>query len=151
MNIKDQRHYRRCPKDADLDIQFKNKHFKAKMIDYSPGGISAAIEDRAPVGKGDVVEITAGDPEVKIYGEIVWSMIDKSVLRLGVRNVGRMEGLTQDYELADILIGLQRSNKTGALTISSGDIVMSIILLSLVLFIWPWAFRQEQRASLRRP
>ncbi len=128
MALKDQRHFRRWPKDLDLDIKFKNKHFRANMINYSPDGISAAIEKIAPVGKGDVVEITAGDPEVRMYGEVVWSLIDKSVLRLGIRNVGRMEGLTRDYALADILKGLQRSIRTGVLTIVSGDIEKKVYI-----------------------
>ena len=128
MTLKDQRHFRRYSKDTDLILKFKNKSFKAKMINYSPHGISAVIENIAPVGKGDVVEITAGDPAVRIYGEIAWSLIDKSVLRFGVRNVGRIEGLTKDYALADILIGLQRSNRTGVLTIGSGEIVRKIYI-----------------------
>lgn len=128
MTLKDQRHFRRCAKDADLSVKLRNKHFKAKLINFSPNGIGAAIESAAPVGKGDSVEITTEDPEVIIYGEIVWSLIDKSVLRFGVRNVGRMEGRTKDYELADILIGLQRSSRTGVLTIGNDDIVKKIYI-----------------------
>lgn len=128
MALQDQRYFRRWPKDADITLKFKNKHFKAKMINYSPNGISAAIEGRAPIGKGDVVEITSEDPDVRIYGEVIWSLIDKSVLKIGVRNVGRMEGSTKNYALADVLIGLQRSNSTGVLTINIGEIVKKIYI-----------------------
>jgi curved DNA-binding protein CbpA len=128
MNPSDKRHFRRCLSASDFTLKFRKKYFKAKMINYSPDGIGAVIEDIAPVGKGDVVEIIAEDPEVSTFGEIVWSLIDKSLLRFGVKNVGRMEGLTKDYGLADILIGLQRSNRTGILTVGSGDIVKRIYI-----------------------
>lgn len=98
------------------------------MINYSPDGIGALIENKAPIGKGDVVEIIAEDPEIKTFGEIVWSVIERSNLSLGVKNVGRMGGATKDYRLADILIGLQRSLKTGVLTIASGDILKRIYI-----------------------
>lgn len=98
------------------------------MINYSPEGICALIESIAPIAKGDLVEITAEDPEVKTYGEVVWSVIEKATLRCGVKNVGRIEGLTKDCGLADLLIGLQRGNRTGVLTVRSGDIVKSIYI-----------------------
>lgn len=128
MNLKDQRQFRRCQKDTDLTLKFKNKFIKAKMTNYSPGGIGAVIKNIAPIGKGDVVEIIAEGPEIRTYGKVAWSVIDKSVLRLGLKNIGRIKGLTDDYGLTDILIGLQRGNRTGVLTVESGDIVKSIYI-----------------------
>jgi hypothetical protein len=128
MDPKDQRHFRRYLAASDLTLKFKKKYYKAKLINYSPDGIGAVIENMAPVGKGDVVEISVEDPDVRTYGEIVWSLIDKSILRFGAKNVGQMEGLMKDYGLADILKGLQRGNRTGILTVESGDIVKRIYI-----------------------
>jgi curved DNA-binding protein CbpA len=128
MNLKDQRLFRRYTRDTDIVLKFRKKYFKAKMNNYSPDGIGAVIENKAPIGKGDVVEIIADDPEIKTFGEVVWSMIERSTLSVGVKNVGRMDGATNDYRLADILIGLQRGLKTGVLTIASGNTVKKIYI-----------------------
>lgn len=98
------------------------------MINFSPDGIGADIENKAPVGKGDVVEIISDDPEISTYGEIAWSVIDKSILRFGVKNVMRLEGLAKDYSLADVLIGLQRGLRTGVLTVKGDDAVKKIYI-----------------------
>jgi len=128
MNLKDKRHFRRYPRDMDITLKCRKKYFKAKMTNYSPGGIGAAIANSAPVGKGDVVEITAEDPEIRTYGEIVWSVIENSTLRLGIKNVMRLEGLEKNYRLADVLIGLQRGLRTGVLTVKGGDGVKKIYI-----------------------
>lgn len=128
MDLKDKRLFRRYLKDTDIDLKFRNRHFRAKIVNYSPDGIGATIENIAPVGKGDIVEITAEDPEIRTYGEIVWSVIDRSTLRFGLKNVMRLEGQAKDYRLADVLIGLQRGLRTGVLTVKGGDAVKKIYI-----------------------
>lgn len=86
------------------------------------------MANMAPVGKGDVVEITAEDLEISTYGEIIWSVIESSTLRFGVKNVMRLEGSTKDYKLADVLLGLQRGLRTGVLTVISRDAIKKIYI-----------------------
>jgi len=128
MNLKDKRHFRRYPKDTDITLKFRKKDFKAKMINYSPDGIGGVIENIAPIGKGDVVEIAAEDPAIRTYGELVWSVIERSTLKFGVKNAMQLEGLEKDYKLADVLIGLQRGLRTGVLTVKNGDAVKKIYI-----------------------
>lgn len=126
MGSKEKRSFRRYFKASDFNLKINNKSFKAKITDYSLDGLGAVVEDSPPIKKGDVVDLTINEPEIKIDGEIVWAKRDQWGLRIGVRNIGELKGLIKDFGLADTLIGLQRTQKTGIFTIKSGTIVKKI-------------------------
>lgn len=128
MGSKEKRSFRRYPKISDFDLKINNKSFKAKITDYSLDGLGAVVEDSPPIKKGDVIDLTINEPEIKIDGEIVWAKRDQLGLRIGVRNIGGLKGLIKDFGLADTLIGLQRSNKTGILTVQFADVVKKVYI-----------------------
>jgi hypothetical protein len=61
-------------------------------------------------------------------GGVVWSKRGKLKVKIGIENIGHMKGRLKDFRLADTLIGLQRSQKTGILTVESGNIVKKIYI-----------------------
>ncbi|MBI5103122.1 MAG: DnaJ domain-containing protein, partial [Nitrospirae bacterium] len=128
MDYKDRRNFRRYHTNAELDLKFKSRTFKGKLTDYSFGGVSAAFENILPIGKGDMVELFSYDPEMRVFGEVVWSIIVRSSLKIGVKNIMRLRGLTKHFQFADILTGLQRGQKTGVLLFESGNIVKKIYI-----------------------
>lgn len=128
MNSIDKRYFKRYFKTADVHLKHKNKSFTAKAVDYSLTGLGAVVEDGAHLGEGDVIAIDIKDPEIKTYGEVVWSSNGRSRTRIGITNIGRLKGLLQDFNLADTIIGLQRSKKTGILKIECGDILKKVYI-----------------------
>jgi len=128
MSSKERRRYRRYTKTTDIDLKCGSKHFKAKMLDYSMSGVRVEVEDSAQLKEGDIVDLIIRDPDISATGGVVWSMKDSSGLKIGIEHIGQMKGLLKDFRLADTLIGLQRSQKTGILTVESGDIVKKIYI-----------------------
>lgn len=128
MVSKDKRRFRRYPKVSEFNLKIKNRTFKARTIDYSSEGIGAVIEGTPTIKRGDVIDLTINEPELKIDGEIVWAKCDQRELKIGVRNIGGLKGLIKDFGLADILIGMQRTGKTGILTVKSGTMLKKIFI-----------------------
>ncbi|MFZ3137080.1 MAG: DUF4388 domain-containing protein [Thermodesulfovibrionales bacterium] len=128
MSSKERRRYRRYTKTTDFELKFDSKQLKAKMLDYSLSGFRVVVEDSAQLKKGDIVDLIIREPEIKTAGGIVWSMKDSSGLQIGIENIGKLKGIIKDFRLADTLIGLQRSQKTGILTVESGDIVKKVYI-----------------------
>jgi hypothetical protein len=128
MNIKEKRRFKRYTKKMDIDLKCGSKQLKAKMLDYSLSGVRVVVEDSAQLKEGDIVDLIVGEPEIKTAGGVVWSMKDGSALKIGIEHIGQIKGLIKDFRLADTLIGLQRTQKTGILTVESGDIVKKIYI-----------------------
>jgi tetratricopeptide (TPR) repeat protein len=128
MNIKEKRRFRRYIKNTHFDLKCGSKQLKAKMLDYSLSGVRALVEDSTELKEGDIVDLIIREPEIKTAGGIVWSIKDSSGLQIGIEHIGQMKGLLKNFRLADTLIGLQRSQKTGILTVESGDIVKKIYI-----------------------
>lgn len=122
---------------AEFKININGRIFKSELIDYSFGGLRVFIEDSPPVSKETVIDVDTTVPYVRSKGKIVWSKKEGSGLMVGLKKVSLPKtGFLRDYALADILIGLQRSNATGVLRISDksgskkiflkdGDIIFS--------------------------
>lgn len=128
MDKKEKRHFRRYKKRSKFDLLIRGKSFKAETIDYSLSGIGAIVEDSPPIKEGDVIDLNITSPPIKTNGKVVWARRLSSGLKIGIRNIGNLKGDIRDYELADTLIGLQRTNETGILEVRSGAIVKRIYI-----------------------
>lgn len=128
MDKKEKRHFRRYKKRSKFDLLIRGKSFKAETIDYSLSGIGAIVEDSPPIKEGDIIDLNITAPPIKTNGKVVWAKRLSSGLKIGIRNIGNLKGDIKDYELADTLTGLQRTNKTGMLEVRSGAIVKRIYI-----------------------
>ena len=128
MSSKERRRYIRYSKNKDIDLKFNSKHFKAKMLDYSLSGFRAVVEDTSSLKEGDIIDLVINDPEIKTTGGIAWTMKDGAGLKIGIENIGKLQGHIKDFRLADTLIGLQRSRKTGILTVKNRDIIKKVYI-----------------------
>lgn len=122
MSTEERRRFKRYSKKSGFDIFLHDRLLRAKIIDYSLTGIGVLVEGTSPVRKNDIVDIEIGEPEIKTTGGIAWTKGERAGLKIGIENVGQLKGLFRDFRLADTLIGLQRSQKTGLLTVKNGDI-----------------------------
>jgi len=128
MDKKDRRHFRRYKKHSEFNLLLKGKPYKAEIINYSLNGIGAVIEDTPPIKEGDVIDLNIASPPIKADGKVIWRRKVNSGLKIGIKNIGDLKGDIKDYELADILTGLQRTNKTGILEVVSGAICKRIYI-----------------------
>lgn len=128
MRTEDNRRFKRYAKSTDFELKHKNKHIKAKMLDYSLSGIGAVIEDASRLKKGDIIHITIKEPAIKTAGGVVWAKSHKAGLKIGVENIGKLKGLIKDFTLSDTLIGLQWSRKTGILKVESRDVLKRVYI-----------------------
>ncbi len=128
MVARDKRKFRRYQKTREVPITFRNKVIRAKMLDYSLDGVGIFVEGSAVISKGDIIRVALDGAETGIGGEVVWSCIEKSGLRLGIRTEGCYRGLIHDFRFSDTLIGLHRNRKTGIMTIRYGAVVKKIYI-----------------------
>ncbi|MGC2063060.1 MAG: DUF4388 domain-containing protein [Thermodesulfovibrionales bacterium] len=128
MVARDKRKFRRYQKTGEVPITFRNRVIRARMLDYSLDGVGVFIEGSAVISKGDVINITMHNTENAVGGEVVWSCIEGTGIRLGVRTKGLFSGLIHDFRFSDTLIGLHRNRKTGIMTIRYGTIIKKIYI-----------------------
>jgi tetratricopeptide (TPR) repeat protein len=119
---KERRQFRRYRKASDLDMKDAGTLVPAKLIDYSVEGVGVLVDRASRFAKGDAVEVHIAELQMRMCGEIIWVAPGGSGLRVGIRNIGKLEGCLENFELAETLIGLQRTGKTGILAVTSGEI-----------------------------
>jgi len=126
---KDKRHFKRYRRQSNLKLNIAGKAFKAKTIDYSLDGIGAVIEDTPLIAKGAIVDLDIKAPYLHTKGKVVWARKSGSGLMVGIKRLDfPKKGCLDDYPLADILIGLQRSGTIGVLQIESNTIIKKIYI-----------------------
>lgn len=120
----DRRHFKRYPRKSELDPKLNKNSHKIQIVDYSLGGIGAVIGDSLGIAKGDIISIDMEDLEMKTFGQVVWL----SGRRIGIKNIGQLKGRVSDFRISDVLIGLQRTSKTGIFTVQNGSIVRTVFV-----------------------
>jgi curved DNA-binding protein CbpA len=119
----DIRFFRRYPKSIDFTFIIQGRSLLARTIDYSLSGIGIAIDDVAPpLTRGAVVSIDIDELNLHEKGKVAWVRKTPSSLRVGLLRRKPWGGSFRLYPLPDILIGLQRTLKTGILDVRRGVI-----------------------------
>jgi hypothetical protein len=121
MNSIDRRTFKRYKKETTFKLQLKTGMCDCRTIDYSAEGICLHMFDKKlSLLPGDTVEFTLQDPELEFLGEVVWIKEADNGHVAGFKRIGNFKGTCVDFQLADIMIGLQRTMKTGILEIIQG-------------------------------
>lgn len=126
MATEEKRHFKRYKRRCRSNLLTKGKTFNAETVDYSAEGVGAVVDDDPPVSERAVIDIDVPDLNVRTNGQIVWIKRIPSGVRVGVKKLGPLSGLLKDYRIADILLDLQRSGKTGVLMVKSDSILKRI-------------------------
>jgi curved DNA-binding protein CbpA len=100
-------------------IKEKEPH-QVEIFDYSLNGVGLILEGSLPINRGDVVRINNDDLSLNATCEVKWLSKTSSGFKIGLHRLDEMKGFLKDYRLSDIFIGLQRSLKTGILSVTSG-------------------------------
>lgn len=124
----DIRYFRRYPKEADFAITLGGRPFNAKTVDYSLDGVRIVIEDSPPLNPGDDIPLDIEELDIHQRGRVVWTEKVHPGLKAGVLKTGPLKGTLKNYPLPDILIGLQRTLKTGILDVRRGSLYKKVYI-----------------------
>jgi curved DNA-binding protein CbpA len=114
----DIRFFRRYPREIRFTLTIKDRIYEAKTVDYSLIGVGIIINDPdAPLNKGDLIGLDINELDLHEETKAAWVDEGPSGLRVGVQRIESFKGRFNIYPLPDILIGLQRTLKTGALEV----------------------------------
>ena len=122
MAAKHKRHFKRYRKASDFAVKLNNKYYRARLTDYSIDGLGLIIEDPPEIAEGDIIEVALEEPAIKAAEEVVWLSKAPAGLRIGLRNVGHLKGFLKDFGIADMLLGLKGSKKTGILSVENDGV-----------------------------
>lgn len=121
MHAVDNRTFKRYKKESAFKLELKTGIYDCKTVDYSAEGICLHILGESfSLLPGDTVEFTIHDPELEFLGEVVWIKETGGGHIAGFKRIGNFKGTSEDFQLADIMIGLQRTMKTGVLEVIQG-------------------------------
>ncbi len=128
MTDKYTRKFARYRSDAEFIIKIDSGQYKCKTIDYSDGIGILIDNDSLSLVPGNLVDVSIHSPEIELKGEVVWTKKVASGLRVGIKRVNVLNGSLSDFRLSDILIGIQRSTKTGILEVTRGPMFKRIYI-----------------------
>jgi len=126
MGQAESRNFKRYKSKSGFKFLLKGKEFNAEAIDYSADGLGFVVEEPLPIRKNEVLALNIKSLNIDTLGIVVWLGQTMSGTRVGIQTPGPIKGSLKDYWLSDILIGVQRSGKTGILEVSSGRIQKKI-------------------------
>ena len=126
---KDKRSFKRYCTKSSLKLDINGREYNANAVDYSFDGIGAVVENARPIAKGASVNVHMDNPVLDAKGEVAWIQKTPQGLTVGIkRNDAPRRGSLERYSLADILIGLQRSGKTGVLKVENDTIIKKVYI-----------------------
>ncbi len=122
----DKRRFIRYRHESVLPVIIGGDSLKGYLIDLSLGGLSFYI-NLPFIETGSVVNLKIENINLDIQGRVVWTKEEDSVLKVGIERL-LLCGNLKHLPLSDILLGLQRSEKTGILEIKKGFICKKIFI-----------------------
>lgn len=125
---KERRHFSRYSKSYGFDLEVGGGRFGASTIDYSLDGFGASLSGTPEVEIGDTLSITIDELGMRGAGRVVWKCKTPGGMKLGVTRVGSLGGQLRNFPIADVLIGFQRSQRSGILYITSGKVQVKLYL-----------------------
>ncbi|MBI4653408.1 MAG: DnaJ domain-containing protein [Nitrospirae bacterium] len=127
MHTEEKRYFKRYEVQSDCKVRLGTETYKGRIVNYSDG-IGAVFENAPQLALGKQVDIKVFDPEMEFKGEVVWVEKSGDEVWVGFRRLDSLQGSLKSFALADVLIGLQRSTRTGILKVESGSIVKEIFI-----------------------
>jgi curved DNA-binding protein CbpA len=122
MYYEELRNFRRYLVSSDCKLQVGDNTFIGKTIDYSPSGACLSYSSSTILAIGTQAELTIDDTDIQFKCEVVWVDESKDGFRAGVKRTDGLTGSLRDFNLADVLIGLQKTTKTGVFKVTSDTI-----------------------------
>lgn len=125
---KEKRQFQRYSNSVEFSLRRGEETFAAETLDYSLSGIRAMIKGASSIEEGDVLDIFLTSPDIKSRGRVVWTKGTSSGILAGIQRLDLLYGSLKDFTLADVLIGLQRSGKTGVFHLLHGPVHKNVYI-----------------------
>jgi len=122
---KNKRLLKRYKHKTEALLSVQDTSYNATITDYSLKGIGFSLDTLPPVAIGSDVHFLIKELQVEGDGKIIWSQKDNTHFMGGIERKS-IYGELQHFPLADILLDLQRSEKSGILEISTDSIIKRI-------------------------
>jgi curved DNA-binding protein CbpA len=123
----DRRLFKRYKCKTDLYVTIAGSRWKASTVDFSLNGLCIFIEGAPGIEVYSRVSLDIEEMGLTIEADVVWVQKTESNLLLGLQKIS-FSGLLKHFPLSDILLDLQRSDKTGILEIRNGGTSKQIFL-----------------------
>ena len=123
----EKRNFRRYKCNSPCEIKLDKETFKGTLVDYAEG-VNVVTENIQQLVPGVKVIIDAPELDLVFDAEIVWIRESDDNRKLGLKRLEKFKGSLREFHLPEILIGYQRSPKTGILEVTSGSIVKKIYI-----------------------
>lgn len=124
----ERRCFKRIPVKTLFSISRGSEIFMAETVNYSFNGLCLTVEGSSNIKQGDELDIVLETPAFQGKGRVVWTRPAKNGVVAGAMKTGMLFGSLKDFDLSDILIGLQRSGKTGMFHYLHGSIQKSVYI-----------------------
>ncbi|HDH50992.1 MAG TPA: DUF4388 domain-containing protein, partial [Nitrospirae bacterium] len=127
MSDEDRRHFKRYESRSECEVKVGSETYRGRVLDYSDG-LGAVFENAPKLTVGTQADVKVFDPEIQFRGEVAWVNKTDDELRVGFKRLDSLQGSLKSFALADVLIGLQRSTKTGVLRVASGSVIKEVFI-----------------------
>lgn len=117
-NIINKRLFPRRKLALAFDLILNGEAVPAVVTDFSPGGLAILIKGKSDLN-AQVLDLKIRDLNLNATGKIVWKKEMFAGLKCGVARMGPLEGMLDYYRLSDIVLGIQRTRRTGVLNIET--------------------------------
>ncbi len=104
--------------DLEFDLIINGEASPAVVTDFSLNGMAILIKGISDLN-AQVLDLKIRDISLDAMGKIIWKRQMFSGLKVGVIRMGPLEGMLDYYRLSDIVLGIQRTRKTGVLYIET--------------------------------
>jgi len=103
-----------------FDLILTGEYVPAVITDFSLCGMGILVKGRSDLSDR-TLDLNIRSLDVNATGRIVWQQEMFSGIKVGVMCIGPIAGRLRSYSFADLVIGVYRSGKTGALTVKTGQ------------------------------
>jgi len=117
-DIANRRSFPRRKLDLEFDLIINGEASPAVVTDFSLNGMAILIKGMSDLNS-QILDLKISDINLNATGKIIWKRQMFSGLKIGVVRMGPLEGMLDYYRLSDIVLGIQRTRKTGVLHIET--------------------------------
>jgi len=117
----DRRNFRRYEKNNDIVLKIDSHRYVCRTVDYSAEGICLEFSGNvSALDLGKIIELRIEDPDLNFMGKVVRKEKKDGKEIIGFQRIDNIKGTCYDFRLPDVLIGLQRTGKTGIFQVTTG-------------------------------
>jgi curved DNA-binding protein CbpA len=127
LHFGDRRLFKRFACKTDLYVTIDGRRWEASTVDFSLSGLCIFVEGMPAIELNSRVSLSIEEMDLAIQADVVWLQKTESNLLIGLQKI-TISGLLKHIPLSDILLDLQRSDKTGILEITNAGTCKQIFI-----------------------